>query len=61
MEVYLDEKRRRIEQFAGYLRLMGLRRHKVVKDDCFATFDESAPEDADTLKSRTPRRSRPNA
>ena len=47
MPAYLEEKRRRIEQFAQYLRLMGLRRHKIVKDDCFLIFDESAPEDAD--------------
>ena len=47
MALYVDEKRRRIEQFASYLRLMGLRRHKVVKGDCFIIFDESAPEDAD--------------
>ena len=47
MTNYVDEKRRRIEQFMQYLRLMGLRRHKVVNDDCFIIFDESAPEDAD--------------
>jgi hypothetical protein len=47
MLIYTDEKRRRIDQFAGYLRLMGLRRHKVVKnDDCFAVFTEKAPEDS---------------
>ena len=46
MATYIDEKCRRIEQFAQYLRLMGLRRHKVVKDDCFIIFDDSAPEDA---------------
>jgi hypothetical protein len=50
MPSYLDEKRRRIQQFAEYLRLMGLRRHKVVKDDCFIIFDESPPEDADSPK-----------
>jgi hypothetical protein len=48
MTTYLDEKRRRIEQFAHWLRLMGLRRHKVVKGDCFLIFDESAPEDSET-------------
>ena len=47
MTNYVDEKHRRIEQFAQYLRLMGLRRHKVVKDDCFIVFNESDPEDAD--------------
>jgi len=30
MPTHLDEKRRRIAQFAEYLRLMSLRRHKVV-------------------------------
>ena len=41
---YSDEKHRRIEQFAEYLRLMGHRRRKIVRnDDCFAIFDESAP------------------
>ncbi len=44
MPTYLDEKRRRISQFAEYLRLMGLRRHKVVHDDCFIIFDDSPPE-----------------
>ncbi len=43
MATYGDEKRRRIEQFAQHLRLMGLRRQKVVKGDCFTIFDESAP------------------
>ena len=39
-----DERHRRIEQFAKYLRLMGLRRRNfVVDDDCFAIFEESAP------------------
>ena len=48
MTTYLDEKRRRIEQFAEYLRLMGLRRRKIVKeDDCYLIFDESAPEGVD--------------
>ena len=51
MATYVDEKRRRIEQFAQYLRLMGMRRHKVVKeDDCFIIFDESAPEGTDAPK-----------
>lgn len=48
MTAYVDEKRRRVEQFAQCLRLMGLRRHKIVKKDCFLIFEESAPEDADT-------------
>ena len=43
----MDEKRRRVEQFAQYLRLMGLRRHKIVKHDCFVIFDQSAPDGAD--------------
>ena len=47
MATYLDENHRRIGQFAQYLRLMGIRRHKVVKGDCFTIFDESAPEGAD--------------
>jgi hypothetical protein len=48
MATYLDDKRRHIEQFADYLRLMGLRRHKIVKgDDCYIIFDESAPEGVD--------------
>ena len=50
MPNYLDEKRRRIAQFAEYLRLMSLRRHKVVKDDCFIIFDDSPPDDADSPK-----------
>jgi hypothetical protein len=45
MAAYLAEKRRCIEQFVDYLRLMSLRRHKVVKRDCFVVFTESAPED----------------
>ena len=48
MPAYVDEKRRRIEQFAQYLRLMGLRRHKLVHDDCFIIFDDSPPEDAES-------------
>jgi hypothetical protein len=44
MTNYSDEKHRRIEQFAEYLRLMGMRRHKIVKnDDCYILFEESAP------------------
>jgi hypothetical protein len=50
MSTYLEEKRRRIEQFAQYLRLMGLRARKVVHDDCFIIFDEKKPEDADAPK-----------
>jgi len=50
MSVFLEEKRRRIEQFAQYLRLMGLRRHKVVHDDCFIVFDEFPAEDAKSPK-----------
>ena len=51
MATYVDEKRRRIEQFAHCLRLMGMRRRKVVKgDDCFIVFDEQAPEDADSAR-----------
>ena len=37
-------------QFAEYLRLMGLRAHKVVKDSCFIIFDDSPPEDAESPK-----------
>ena len=47
MEVYLDEKRRRIEQFARYLRLMRLRRQNIVKRNCFAIFEEAPPDNAD--------------
>ena len=47
MSTYLDEKRRRIEQFMHYLRLMGQRAHKVAKDDCFIVFQESPSDDAD--------------
>jgi hypothetical protein len=50
MPSYADEKRRRIEQFAQYLRLMGLRAHKLVKNSCFIIFDDSPPEDADSPK-----------
>ena len=50
MPTYLDEKRRRIRQFADYLRLMGLRAHKVVKDSSFIIFDEAPPEDAESPK-----------
>ena len=50
MPTYLDEKRRRIGQFAEYLRLMGLRAHKVAKNSCFIIFDESPPEDAESPK-----------
>ena len=40
MTNYLDEKCRRIEQFAEYLRRMGIRRRKIVKeDDCYLIFD----------------------
>ena len=52
MTAYADEKSRRIEQFAQYVRLMGLRRHKFAKGDCFIIFDESAPEDADAPQIR---------
>ena len=50
MTTYLDEKQRRVNQFAEYLRLMGLRRRKVVHDDCFIIFDDSPPEDAKSPK-----------
>ena len=43
MTTYSDDKRRRIEQFAEHLRLMGLRRKIVGNDDCYIVFDESAP------------------
>ena len=53
MPAYAEEKRRRIEQFAQCFRLMGMRRHKVVKsDDCFIIFDEQPPEAADSPKIR---------
>ena len=48
MPTYVDEERRRIEQFAEYLRLMELRRHKIVKDTCFIIFEDSPPEDAES-------------
>ena len=51
MTAYVEEKRRRIEQFARCLRLIGMRRRKVVKnDDCFIIFDEQPPEAADSPK-----------
>ena len=50
MPSYLDEKRRRIRQFAEYLRLMGVRAHKVVKDSSFIIFNEAPPEDAESPK-----------
>ena len=50
MPTFLEEKYRRIEQFAEYLRLMGLRRHEVVKDNCFIVFGESPPEDTESPK-----------
>ena len=52
MTAYADEKSRRIKQFAQYVRLMGLRRHKFAKGDCFIIFDESAPEGADAPQIR---------
>jgi len=52
MPTYLDEKRRRIRQLAEYLRLMGLRAHKVVKDSSFIIFNEAPPEDAESPKLR---------
>lgn len=50
MPTYIDEKRRRIRQFAEYLRLMGLRAHKVVKDSSFIIFNDAPPEDAESPK-----------
>jgi hypothetical protein len=50
MSTYIDEKRRRTEQFAEYLRLMGLRRHKITRADCFVIFDDSPPADAESPK-----------
>ncbi len=51
MTTFAGEKRRRLAQFAEYLRLMGLRRHKVVKnDDCFIIFDDTSPDDAESPK-----------
>ena len=42
MPEYRAELDRRTEQIAEYLRLMGLRRRKIVKnDDCFAIFDDA--------------------
>ncbi len=52
MPTYLDEKRRPIDQFAEYLRLMGLRARKVAKDSCFIIFNEDPPEDAESPKLR---------
>jgi hypothetical protein len=53
MPTYSDEKRRVIRKLADYLRLMGLRTHKIAKSSCFVTFGESPPEDdgSKTLKS----------
>ncbi len=48
MSTYAEEKRRRIEQFAQYLWLMGLRHRKVVHDGCFIIFEDSPPEDTDS-------------
>lgn len=50
MPTYFDEKRRRIVQFAEYLRLMRLRAHKVAKGSCFIIFDESPRDNADSSK-----------
>ena len=50
MPTYLDEKSRRIAQFAEYLRLMVLRAHKVVKNNCYIIFDDAPPEDAESPK-----------
>ena len=50
MPAYLEEKPRRIKQFTDYLRLMGLRTRKLVKDDCFVVFSESPSEDADAQR-----------
>ena len=50
MPTYLDEKRRRISQFAEHLRLMGFRAHKLAKGSCFIIFDETPPEDAESSK-----------
>ena len=50
MPDFNEEKRRRINQFAEYLRLMGLRAHKVAKDSCFIIFNEDPPEDAESPK-----------
>ncbi len=48
MPTYAEGKRRRIEQFAQYLRLMGLRHRKVEHDGCFIIFEDSPPEDTDS-------------
>lgn len=50
MPTFTEEKRRRIEQFAQYLRLMGLRRRKVINEDCYIIFDDSLPDDAESPK-----------
>ena len=50
MPTYVDEKRRRIDQFTEYLRLMGIRRHKVVKDNCFIVFEDSPPDNSASPK-----------
>jgi hypothetical protein len=50
MPTFNEEKLRRIRQFAEYLRLMGLRRHKIVKDTCFIIFNEDPPEDSESPK-----------
>jgi len=55
-----NEKRRRIDQFAHYLRLMGTRRHKIVKDDCFIIFDTRPPDDGECRR-RKSRAKRPRA
>ena len=43
MTTYVDEKRRRIEQFTQYLRLMGLRRHKIVKKMTVSSSSRNRP------------------
>jgi hypothetical protein len=47
MAFHGTEKQRRIDQFAHYLRLMRTRTQKIVKDDCFITFDELNRGDGD--------------
>ena len=47
MPTYLEQKNRRIAQFAEYLRLMCRRAHKVVKTSCFIIFEDSPPEGAE--------------
>jgi hypothetical protein len=47
MSGYVDEKCRRIEQFAQYLRLMRVRRKSIAKRTCFAIFEESPPDGVD--------------